>query len=285
VFFLLLLPASGASLDEIKKRGSIVIGVKSDYKPWGYIDDQGKFAGMEIELARDIARRLYVEPVLTPVLASNRIQLLDEGKIDLILATFSVTEERKKQVLFIEPGYYAAMTAILTRAKSGFAKEVSLKGRTICGIAGMYSNKAVEVLAGGALLETKTLPEAEEMLRAGKCEGISYDDVVLLYLLKSGGEEWEGYDITLLLGVTPATWGLAVPLSEKGGGLANFLSATVKDWHRDGTLLKLEKKWVGDNSMALQWLSAKVRNAGIKSIRRRPVPSKPRIVPSLSERF
>jgi polar amino acid transport system substrate-binding protein len=222
---------------------------------------------MEVDLARDIARRLNVKLVLVPAVSSNRIQLLNEGKADVVLATFSVTEERKKQVAFIEPSYYAAMTAVLHKTGSGIGNEASLNGRAICAVAGNYSNKTVAPFVGRNLIESKTLTEAEEKLRAGECEGVNFDDVVLLYQLKSEGDKWQNYDISLLLSVTPAPWGIAVPLTEKDGALAKFLSKTVSEWHRKGTLLRLEKKWVGDNSMALQWLSSKVKAAEARKLK------------------
>jgi polar amino acid transport system substrate-binding protein len=259
-----LTTASGATLEQIKKRGSISIAVKSDYKPWGFMDGSGKLRGMEVDLARNIAERLKVKLELLPAVSSNRVQLLNEGKADIILATFSVTEERKKQVAFIEPSYYAAMTAILTKTGSGIGNEASLKGRKICAVAGNYSNKAVAAFVGLDLIESKTLTEAEDRLRSGECEGVNFDDVVLLYQIKSEGDKWQDYDIALLLSVTPAPWGIAMPLANKDEALSKFLSKTVSEWHRNGTLLRLEKKWVGDNSMALQWLSSKVKAAEAK---------------------
>jgi polar amino acid transport system substrate-binding protein len=270
---LLALPfksVSAATLDEIKKRGSISIAVKSDYQPWGFTDPSGKLQGMEVDLARDIAKRLKVKLVLVPAVSSNRVQLLNEGKADVVLATFSVTEERKKQVAFIEPSWYAAMIAVLSKTGSGIGNEKALKGRSICAVAGNYSNKTVAPFVGRDLIESKTLTEAEEKLRAGEGEGVNFDDVVLLYQLKSEADKWKNYDITLLLSVTPAPWGIAVPLKEQNGALAKFLSKTVSEWHRKGTLRRLEKKWVGDNSMALAWLTSKVKAAEAKKPKASP---------------
>jgi polar amino acid transport system substrate-binding protein len=249
------------ALADIKKRGSIIIIAKSDYKPWGYTNEKGELDGMEADLARDIAKRLKVKLVLVPSVSSNRIQLLQEKKGDMILATLSVTEERKKQVAYIEPYYYAAMVAVLSKSKSGVGGEATLKGKKICAVAGNIGNSFVSGFVGGPLVEYKKLPEAEEKLLAGECDGVSFDDIVLLYQIKSEPEKWKNYDISLLLKVRPAPWGMAVPLSEKDGRLAKFLSATVMDWHRKGTLLAFEKKWIGENSMALQWLSHKVKMA------------------------
>jgi len=259
-----LASVSASTLDEIKKRGTISIAVKSDYKPWGFTGQSGALEGMEVDLARDIAARLKVKLLLVPAVSSNRVQLLNEGKADIILATFSVTEERKKQVTFIEPSYYAAMTAVLSKNGAGIGNAASLKGRAICAVAGNYSNKAVASFVGRDLIESKTLTEAEERLRSGECEGVNFDDVVLLYQIKSEEAKWQNYDISLLLNVTPAPWGIAIPLADKNGALSKFLSKTVREWHRKGTLLRLEKKWVGDNSMALQWLTSKVKAAEAK---------------------
>ncbi len=82
--------ANGAStLDKIKKDGKIVIGVKTDYRPWGFLDPSGKFVGMEMDMAYDIAKRLGVKAELVTVQTGNRNEFLLTRKIDLILATMS----------------------------------------------------------------------------------------------------------------------------------------------------------------------------------------------------
>jgi polar amino acid transport system substrate-binding protein len=261
--------ASAGTLDTIKGRGTILIGVKEDYKPWGFRDSKGDLVGMEIDLARDIARRLKVKLELVPVVSASRIPVLQERKVHLVLATFSVTAERKTQVAFVEPSYYAAIVGLIHKTGSGISGEATLKGRTVCAVKGAYYNMAVAGMAGQPLIEQRDLPGAQNLLRAGSCDAMVYDDVVLLYQLKSEPEKWAEYDLSLLLTVTPAAWGLAIPLEEKDSRFSQFLSATVKSWHRCGTLLALEKRWIGDNSMALQWLSQKVRLAEDKRARPR----------------
>jgi polar amino acid transport system substrate-binding protein len=264
VFFVWSASFAGA-LQDIKKRGAIIVGVKADYQPWGFRDEQGNLTGMEIELARDIARQLKVKLELVPVQSAARVASVNEHKVDVILATFGVTEERKKQVIFVQPNYYASMEAVLTRTGSGIRGEASLKGRKICSVAGNYANKDLSKFAGSSIAEYKSVTESLDKLLAGECEGFGYDDVVLLYQIKSEAEKWKDYDLTSLLGVPPVPWGLAIALDEKDGMLAQRLSEIVKNWHRRGTLLALEKKWVGANSMALQWLSEKVKSADTKA--------------------
>ena len=95
--------ASADALDDIKKKGVLVVGTKADYRPFGYLDPSGKIVGFEPDLAADVAKRLGVKLELVPVVASNRIQFLQQGKIDMMIATMSDTPERRKIVDIIEP--------------------------------------------------------------------------------------------------------------------------------------------------------------------------------------
>ncbi|HEU0156487.1 MAG TPA: transporter substrate-binding domain-containing protein, partial [Stellaceae bacterium] len=108
--FLGVAAARADVLDDIKKRGTLVVGTKADYRPYGYRDPSGKIVGIEPDLAADVAKRLGVKLELVPVVASNRMQFLDQGKIDLMIATMTDTPERRKIVDIVQPDYYASGT-------------------------------------------------------------------------------------------------------------------------------------------------------------------------------
>jgi polar amino acid transport system substrate-binding protein len=107
--------ARADELSDIKKKGVLVVGTKADYRPFGYLDPSGKIVGFEPDLAADVAKRLGVKLELVPVVASNRIQFLQQGKIDLLIATMSDTPERRKIVDIVEPDYYASGTNVMAR--------------------------------------------------------------------------------------------------------------------------------------------------------------------------
>ena len=69
-----------SALDRIKERGKLVVGVKQDYRPWGFLDENGNIVGLEIDLAKDVAERLDVEVELVPVVASNRMEFLEQAR-------------------------------------------------------------------------------------------------------------------------------------------------------------------------------------------------------------
>src|SRR5438477_9862239 len=75
--------AQGDTLEKIKSKGVLVVGVKNDYKPWGFVDPSGQIVGMEIDMAKDVAQRLGVKTEFVPVTAANRMEFLQQGRIDL----------------------------------------------------------------------------------------------------------------------------------------------------------------------------------------------------------
>lgn len=91
------------SLDEIKKSGTINIGVFSDKNPFGYVDANGKYNGYDVYFAERIGKDLGVKVNYVSTEAANRVEYLETGKVDIILANFTVTEERAKKVDFALP--------------------------------------------------------------------------------------------------------------------------------------------------------------------------------------
>src|SRR4051812_10182322 len=98
---LLPIAASQAStLDEVKARGKLIAGVRYDSPPFGYLDPAGTVVGFDIDLIREIAKRLGVELELVQVTAKTRIPTLEAGKIDVIAAALTHTRERDKVLDF-----------------------------------------------------------------------------------------------------------------------------------------------------------------------------------------
>src|SRR5688500_10956669 len=83
-FALTAIPAAAQTLEKIKQRGVLVVGTKADYKPFGFRDPSGAIIGFEPDMAKDVADKLGVKLELEPVVSSNRMQFLQQGKIDLM---------------------------------------------------------------------------------------------------------------------------------------------------------------------------------------------------------
>lgn len=100
------------TLDEIKESGTINIGVFSDKNPFGYVDENGEYQGYDVYFARRIGEDLGVEVNFVSTEAANRIEYLQTGKVDVILANFTVTEERAEEVDFALPYMNVALGVV-----------------------------------------------------------------------------------------------------------------------------------------------------------------------------
>lgn len=100
------------SLDEIKESGVINIGVFSDKNPFGYVDENGEYQGYDVYFANRIGEDLGVEINYVSTEAANRIEYLQTGKVDIILANFTVTEERAEEVDFALPYMNVALGVV-----------------------------------------------------------------------------------------------------------------------------------------------------------------------------
>lgn len=100
------------TLDEIKESGTINIGVFSDKSPFGYVDENGEYQGYDVYFANRIGEDLGVEINYVSTEAANRIEYLQTGKVDIILANFTVTEERAQEVDFALPYMNVALGVV-----------------------------------------------------------------------------------------------------------------------------------------------------------------------------
>ena len=105
------------TLDQIKESGTINIGVFSDKNPFGYVDEYGKYQGYDVYFAERIGKDLGVKINYVSTEAANRVEYLETGKVDIILANFTVTEERAKKVDFALPYMNVALGVVSPNSK------------------------------------------------------------------------------------------------------------------------------------------------------------------------
>ncbi len=123
------------TLDEIKESGKIVIGVFSDKSPFGYVDENGEYQGYDVELARQIGTDLGVDVEFVSTEAANRVEYLETNKVDVILANFTVTEERAEKVDFAE-AYMNVALGVVSHKDSVVTDLSQVGDRTVIVISG-----------------------------------------------------------------------------------------------------------------------------------------------------
>lgn len=183
-----LADAKARNLDEIKQSGKLVIGVFSDKKPFGYVDEYGEYQGYDVVFARRLAEDLGVELELVSVDAPNRVEYLTSAKVDIILANFTVTPERAEVVDFALPymkvalGVVSPDAALITSLEELQGKKLIVSKGTTAET--WFTANAPEV----ELLKFDTYTETFNALLDGRGDALSTDNTeVLAWAIENPG--------------------------------------------------------------------------------------------------
>jgi putative glutamine transport system substrate-binding protein len=242
-----LLPGLAATGDTpdikaIKERGVLKVGVKVDVPKFGYKNPKSnKIDGFEVDIAKAIAKKILRNKNkvnLQAVTAKTRGPLLDNGEVDMVVATFTITEERKKSYNFSEP-YFTDGIGMMVKKTGKYKSLKDLAGKRI-GVAQSATTKTAILAECDKLgikvdfAEFATYPEIKAALDSGRVDCFSVDTAILYgYLNKT----------TKLLPdrFSPQNYGIA---SKKGNeGLAALINETISEMKSSGELEKLLKKW------------------------------------------
>ncbi|PSF37354.1 ABC transporter substrate-binding protein [Aphanothece hegewaldii CCALA 016] len=172
--------ALAAELEEILKRGQLIVAVKDNVRPLGFKDSQGNLQGFEIDIARNLAQELLGDPdavVFKPVSNLERIPVLLDGKVDLVIARVGQTSSRSR-IVDLSNFYYLDGTSIVT--KNPNLSLESLNNRKIAVLEGSGTIAILRSqLPTAQLIGVKSYMEAFALLESEQVEGFAADDSVL----------------------------------------------------------------------------------------------------------
>ncbi len=176
------------TLDQIKKSGTIKIAVFSDKKPFGYVDEYGKYQGYDVYFGNRIAKDLGVKVKYVPVEAAARVEVLETGKVDLVLANFTVTPARAEKVDFALP-YMKCALGVVSNEKDLITKPEDLNGKTLIVSKGTTAETYfTENYPKVNLLKFDQYSEAYNALLDGRGVGLSTDNTeVLAWAIENPG--------------------------------------------------------------------------------------------------
>ena len=236
-------------VQEIVDRGVLRVGVKNAVPGFGYQDPlTGEYSGLEIDLANKIAEYLGVDVEFTTVTAATRGELLDSGDIDCVLATFTITDERKETWDFTTP-YYTDAVTVLVEDSSGISSLSDLVGKTVGVSSGSTSaRELVRAMVDKGLISGDNFnpdtfdattwtegvtfhqyddyPTISTALSAGEVDAFCVDRSILA-IYKTDGRSYIEDEFA------PQEYGIA---TTKGSGLSDVCEQLVNQWLSDGTI-------------------------------------------------
>jgi len=226
------------------------IGVKADQPGLGLRLPDGRFAGFDVDVARYVAAKLGVRPdhiTFVPVTSATREKVLENGSVDLVFATYSITPERETKVTFGGQYYVAHQDTMVRGGDTAIRSVHDLKGKRLCAAAGSNSWKRVtqELNIAAKLVSAASYSNCVARLLDGRLDAVSTDDLILA-----------GFAARAV----PAVRIVNAPFSDERYGIGikkgdlsgcEAVDRAVSAMYLDGTAAALLQKWFGKTSLQL----------------------------------
>lgn len=231
------------SWDKVKKNGEFVLGFDEEFPPMGFKDENGKYTGFDIDLATEVCSRLGVKLKPQPINWDAKEQELNTGSIDCIWNGFTITDDRKKNILFSEP-YMDNRQVLVVMDNSKFSKLSDLEGKILSLQAGSSAALALDGAADfksklKKVIELKDNMTALMDLEKGGSDAVLMDEIVARYYIQMKGKKYKVIDDAL------ATEEYGVGFRKNDSQLKQKIQETLEAMAKDGKLAEISNKWFG----------------------------------------
>ncbi|MGO4304111.1 transporter substrate-binding domain-containing protein [Cupriavidus sp. RAF12] len=232
-----------ATLDKIRQRGKLSVGIDGPSPPFGILDTAtGKTGGYQTELAADLARRLGVELETVPVTASTRVQFLQAGKVDLLVANIQWTQERSEILSFTPTPYDLIGGAAMVSRQSGIRRWEDLRGKVACVSQGSNFARPLAEQYGAIVKGLRGIPESLLALKGGTCAASVHIQPALHQTLHGPNKaEWTAFALATEDQLIPSPTVVWTRRGEQD--TVAFVDKAIRDWHRSGFLLNVARKF------------------------------------------
>ncbi|MBR5964758.1 MAG: amino acid ABC transporter substrate-binding protein [Treponema sp.] len=233
------------SLAELKSRGVFVLGLDDSFPPMGFRDESNQIVGFDIDLAKEVAKRLGVKFKAQPINWDSKEQELNTGKIDCIWNGLTITEDRQKALSFTKP-YLDNKQVVVVRADSGFKSLSDLYGKKIAVQSGSSAEDAVNDTPDFQK-NVKDIVFLEQNLMAlndlviGGVDGVVMDSIVAEYAIKQSNLP------LALLEESLASEEYGVAFRKGDAKLTAAVQKALEDMAADGTVAKISNVWFGSD--------------------------------------
>lgn len=237
---------AGCGNDQAKQElpKKIVIGLDDNFPPMGFRDESGNLVGFDIDMAKEAAKRANMEIEFKPIDWSSKEAELKSKKIDALWNGLSVTEERKKNILFSNP-YIKNGQIIIVRADSGLQSKDDLQGKLVATQEGSSSYDVIKATGIDKVAkEIKLYPDNVTALmdvEIGRVDAIVVDSIVGRYMISKKA------DVYRIVGDEFAAEEMAVGFRKEDTKLAEKFNQVLADMKKDGTSGKISVKWFGSD--------------------------------------
>ncbi|MFL5301604.1 MAG: amino acid ABC transporter substrate-binding protein [Anaeromyxobacteraceae bacterium] len=237
--------AADTSLTAAKQKGKLVLGLDDSFPPMGFRNEDNQIVGYDIDVAKEVAKRLGVQLQPQAIDWNAKEQELNTGKIDCIWNGFTITEERKQAMLFTRP-YLRNAQVVVVKKGAPYATLASLKGKKVGLQAGSSAAGALEG-AKDFRASLKQVVEFKDNLTAlMDLEARGVDAVVMDLIVAEDNIKRSGKPYSVLQeSLAPEVFG--VGFRKKDVALRDAVQGALEAMAKDGTLAQVTTKWFGSD--------------------------------------
>ncbi|MBP6062573.1 MAG: amino acid ABC transporter substrate-binding protein [Fusobacteriaceae bacterium] len=249
IFMGVQLFAGDLSVERVQKKGELVVGLDDTFAPMGFRDEKGEIIGFDIDLAKEVGKRMGVKVKFLPCDWDGIILSLNSKKIDVVWNGMTITEKRKEQINFSKP-YFTGEQVIITRGESEIKTPSDLKGKVVGLQMGSSSYFALEKnRIFKEIKEVKNYPENVSALldlKAGRVDAVIVDSMVgNYYITKENEKSAKKIYKTLETPITVEPEYIGVGIRKSDIDLKERIDKEIKNMKEDGTYDVIYKKWFG----------------------------------------
>lgn len=231
------------SWDNVKEKGELIMGLDDSFPPMGFRDENNEITGFDVDVAKEVCDRLGIKLTLQQIVWDTKEKELNSGKIDCIWNGFTITDARKKQVLFTKP-YMSNRQVLVVKSDSDLAGLDDFEGKRLALQAGSSAADALEASADfkaklGEIAEFDDNMLALMDLQKGGVDVVLMDEVVANYNIQVGGMDVKVLEEAL----ATEEYGIGFRLNDNA--LMSKVQETLDAMKKDGTLAEISLKWFG----------------------------------------
>jgi glutamate transport system substrate-binding protein len=228
--------AAGTTMAKLADKGSITIGTKFDQPLFGLRGPSGEPEGFDVEIGKIIAAKLGIEPdkiKWTETVSANREPFIQDGKVDIVVATYTINDERKQVVDFAGPYFIAGQTILVKKDNDEITGPDDLAGKTVCSVEGSTPAANIEENYPDAKLElTDAYSNCLEPLRNDQVDAITTDNVILAGFVDQSPDEFK------LVGEPFTEEPYGIGLKKGDTKFRNFINDVLEESYEDGSWAK-----------------------------------------------
>lgn len=233
---------------KLQEQGYVVVGLDDTFVPMGFRDAKGEIVGFDVDLAKEVFKRMGLEVKFQPIDWSMKESELNSGNIDMIWNGYTITAERKEKVAFSEP-YIASRQVIVTLADSAINAKADLAGNTVATQSASSSLDAINTepelaasFEGGEPVLFATNNEALMDMEAGRTDAVVADEIMIRYYITERGQE--KYKI---LDEDFGADEYGIGIRKEDTELLEKVNETLEEMKADGSSAAISEKWFGEN--------------------------------------